>query len=146
MWRNVFNCATAADFSSYTPASDADVAACNAGEDPPADIMQLDFSKGWERSRWNKIILRRIHQLIVATRAEHGKWEIPDVSEGYLMGQLWGQLKRSREAWVQVQPRFSLESGEIETEDQLAQRIDTQSKRRSHATTSRSRQQRVRLI
>lgn len=59
------------------------------------------------------------------------------------MGELWGQLKHSREAWALVQPRFSMETGQVETDDQRNHRVMAYTKARSKATTSRSRRQRV---
>ena len=86
------------DFFNYVPASNDLVAACcNSGV--PPDVFQLDFGKGWEKSIWNRTILRRIYDDILAVRETEGGWGLPDVSEDYLLGLLYMQLKRSREVW-----------------------------------------------
>jgi len=51
-------------------------------------------------------------------------WSIPDVSSEYLLALLQGQLKRSREAWRLVQSRPNIEEGQLETPEELAQRVE----------------------
>ena len=57
--------------------------------------MQLDFSKGWEKLWWNTIVLRNLYNFINTKRTKQNGWGLPDVSEEYVMGELWGQLKHS---------------------------------------------------
>jgi len=104
----------------YTPANEEDFEACSNGKGSgPGKDMRLDFGKGYSSSRWNRLILKRIYNDIMATHNEQGGWGLPDVSEGYLMGELAGQLKRSQKAWNLVQPHFLTEN-EMERPEQVA--------------------------
>ena len=94
------------DFASYTPVTEDNVVACDAGLTDPGESMQLDFSKGWEKLWWNTIVLCNLYNLINTKHTEQNGWGLLDVSEEHVIGELWGQLKHSREAWALVQPRF----------------------------------------
>ena len=48
-------------------------------------------------------------------KAEEDDWDLPDVSEGYIMGLLHSCLKQCREAWAKPQRRFSTELGRLES-------------------------------
>jgi hypothetical protein len=144
VWKNVHGTTEAKDFASYIPANEAEVELCNEGGGlGPGQDLRLDFGHGYTSSRWNRMILRRIYDEIMAVRAQHGGWGLPDVSEGYIMGELEGQLKRSQEAWAMVQPRISHETGELETPDQLATRIELYTRRRMANVGGRALRQRV---
>lgn len=144
MWRNVFQVSVSNDFSSYIPAEEEDVEAFNAGiGNGPGKDMRLDFARGYSGSRWNKQILQQIYDLIVSSRQNHGGWGLPDVSEGYLMGELQGQLKRSQESWAQVQPRFIPGRNEVETLEQVADRVESYQKKRMGCANARSLRKRV---
>jgi hypothetical protein len=144
VWRCIYESNTSTNFAKYTPAAEDKVRTCNKGKSDPGDSKQLDFGKGWAKSRWNTRILQNIYDAMIIARAEQGSWGVPAVSEGYVMGELFGQLKRSQEAWVQVQPRFSLMTGNIETEDQQLERVTNDTVRRSQAAASRGHHKRVR--
>jgi hypothetical protein len=132
------------DFMLYTPANEEDVEACSDGKGSgPGQDMRLDFGKGFSSSRWNRLILQRIYNDIVAIRNEHGGWGLPDVSEGYLIGELAGQLKRSQEAWSLVQPRFLAENDAMERPDEVTKRVDTYWTKRIGDVSSRSIRKRV---
>ena len=122
------------------------VAACHSSSSVPPDVFQLDFSKGWEKSIWNRTILRRIYDDILAVRETEGGWGLPDVSEDYLLGLLYMQLKRSREAWSRMQLRFLSDRGRGETTQEAAERVIGQTGQRYQANSSRSRRQRVSFI
>jgi hypothetical protein len=79
------------------------VAAVHNGAPLPDDTIQLDFSRGYEQSRWNTLVLTKHYKTLLNSRAEDGGWGLPDVTEGYLLGLLHGHLKRSREGWAKVQ-------------------------------------------
>ena len=129
----------ASDFSSYVPAEEEDVEAFNSGAgNGPGQNMQLDFSRGYSGSRWNKKILQRIYNLILSSRQTHGGWGLPDVSEGYLMGELRGQLKRSQESWAQVQPRLIPGRHEMESLEEVAECVEWQHKKRMDCANARS--------
>ena len=144
-WRQRYNTRTADNFFDYVPASNDLVAACcNSGV--PPDVFQLDFGKGWEKSIWNRTILRRIYDDILAVRETEGGWGLPDVSEDYLLGLLYMQLKRSREVWSRMQPRYLSDSSRGETTQEVAEQVIGQTDRRYQANSSRSRRQRVSFI
>jgi hypothetical protein len=105
--------------------------------------MRLDFSRGYSTSRWNTSILQRIYNLILAARERHGGWGLPDVSDGYIMGILQGQLKRSQEAWAMVQPRFLPLAGEMEAQDQVETRVRRYCTKRMSEVSGRSLRKRV---
>ena len=85
------------EFVNYTPVDKSLVTACNGGAPIPADVLQLDFSEGYENSRWNSTILERLYQKLLALCAEDNSWDLPDVSEGYFKGLLHLQLKQLHE-------------------------------------------------
>jgi hypothetical protein len=145
VWRAVYSVHTATDFADYAPAAQDDVIAYNEGIGDAPKEMTLDFNEGWKKSLWNEAILNNIYELISKTRDKQGGWGLPDVSKDYLMGELWGQLSRSRDAWALVQPRFSLETGQMETDDQCRERVKAYSNKRSRTVVARSRRQRVSL-
>ena len=145
-WRQRYNTRTADDFFDYVPASNDLVAACHNSSGVPPDVFQLDFGKGWEKSIWNHTILRRIYDDILAVRETDGGWGLPDVSEHYLLGLLYMQLKRSREVWSQMQPRFLSDSSRGETTQEAAERVIGQTDKRYQTNSSRSRRQRVCFI
>src|ERR1700722_1949325 len=147
VWRKVYGTTEANDFAYYAPANKDDVGECNRGAGPgPGQDLRLDFSMGFSRSRWNRMILQKICDQTRALREEQGGWGIPDVSEAYIMGELEGQLKRSREAWALVQPRLSSESGTIETREQTASRVQSYSAKRRADVSGRSLRKAVSLL
>ncbi|KAG6913606.1 hypothetical protein DXG01_005612, partial [Tephrocybe rancida] len=138
IWRNTYETTLMSDFITYEPAPEDEVAEVNRGVSAPQG-WQLDFSKGWENSRWNELILDKLYRLVLSTRDLHGGWSVPDVSEGYLKGLLRGQLKRAREAWAEVQPRFSMETGELEEDDEVESRVKQAYAFRQAKSSSRAR-------
>jgi hypothetical protein len=128
---------------SYVPATEDHVAACNNGGSVPADVLQLDFSRGFEKSRWNTIVLQRLYRQILDSHAEGDNQGLPDVSEGYLIGLLQGRLKQCREAWAKPHRRFSYELGRLETEEEASSRASNDDDIRLATVSSRSRRKAV---
>lgn len=108
----------------------------------PGDTWVLDFNKGWEQSRWNKLILRRIYEQLLLRSREDG-WSVPNVSEEYLMGELYGQVKRAREAWSLVQPRYQSSTGKLETIEEVTKRVEDANAQRLGSVGSRARREQV---
>lgn len=128
----------------YEPATGADVQACNAGiGGGPDEDLRLDFGHGYLSSRWNRIVLDRIYTVISDAREKQNGWGLPDVSEEYVMGELYGQLKRAQQAWALVQPRFLPDTGQLETPEQVTERVETYYTKRSAETGSRVLRKRV---
>jgi hypothetical protein len=119
------------------------VAAVHNGANLPDDTIELDFSKGYERSRWNTLVLLKHYRTLLDSRAEEGGWGLPDVSEGYLLGLLNNHLKRSREGWAKAKPRFCQETGRVETNEETHQRLAQENEIRYSTVASRSRRQTV---
>jgi hypothetical protein len=79
-------------------------------------------------------------------RETEGGWGLPDVSEDYLLGLLYMQLKRSREVWSRMHPRLLSDGSRGETTQEAAERVIGQTDQRYQANSSRSRRQRVSFI
>lgn len=122
------------------------VAACNEGAPVADGTLQLDFGKGYEKSRWNIIILGRLLKKMMDLRTQAGGWGLPDVSDGYLMGLLQNRLKQCREAWAKPQPRFSSAHGRLETEEEALDRASHNETVRLASSASRSRRQMVSMV
>lgn len=131
------------DFGQYDPASEEQVKAFETGQNGPNESNTLDFSTGFEKSRWNKVILKRLIENVLEDRENDGSWNIPDVSNDYLLALFYGQLKRSREAWRLVQKRPLIDEGRMETTAELTQRIEDYSSQRLALVGSRARRDRV---
>lgn len=115
---------------------------CEVEISNPGNTWVLDFNKGWERSRWNKLVLHRIYEQVLLRSREDG-WNVPNVSEEYLVGELYGQLKRAREAWSRVQPRYQPSTGRLETAEEVMERIEATNTQRLGSVGSRARRERV---
>ncbi|KAJ6586085.1 hypothetical protein B0H19DRAFT_1322045 [Mycena capillaripes] len=125
-WRTTYETASSDDFRAYVPAPAILVEACNDGGAGPAPTdYTLDFGEGYMTSLWNKKIIGKLVQGFFAARAasENG-WGLPEVSVAYVEGELYGQLKRSQQAWALWRPRFSLDLGRPETADEATRRAD----------------------
>jgi hypothetical protein len=142
-WRSTYNTRTPKDFANYVSAPTDLVAAVQNGATLPDDTIQLDFSRGYEQSRWNSLVLTRHCEAILDSRVEDGGWGLPDVSEGYLLGLFHGHLKRSREGWAKVKSRFCEETGRLETNEETHQRLSQEDEIRYATVASRSRRQTV---
>jgi len=119
------------------------VVAVHNGANLPDDTIELDFSRGYEQSRWNTLVLSKHCRTLLDSRAEDGGWGLPDVTEGYLLGMFRGHLKRSREGWTKVQSRFCQETGRIETSEETHQRLAQENEIRYATVGSRSRRHAV---
>ena len=128
----------------YVPAEEDDVEDFNTSMgNGPGQTMQLDFGKGHSSCQWNKLILKQVYELIVTSREADGDRGLADVSEGYIMGLLQGQLKQSQESWAWVQPCFLPESSALETQDQAAERVKAYHQKQMASTGGRALRKRV---
>ena len=116
------------------------------GANLPPDTFDLDFSQGYERSRWNDLVLSKLCQELLNICEEEGGWGLPDVSEAYVRGMLRGHLKRSHDAWAAGRPRFSTANGRFETNDEAQQRAAEDGASRSTDIALRSRRADVSFI
>lgn len=144
-WKEIYDIGTISDFSFYKPVPEDAVGDCETEIGGPGDSWNLDFNKGWERSRWNKLVLHRIYEQILL-KSREDEWNVPNVSEEYLMGELYGQVKRAREAWSHVQPRFQPSTGRLETAEEVMERVEATNTQRLGSAGSRARRERVSWI
>jgi hypothetical protein len=77
-----------------------------------------------------------------------GGWNLPDVSENYVLGLLRGHLKRSHDIWAVRKPRISSTPGgfKFETDIEAGQRAAEAAASRSSDTVCRSRRASVSLF
>ncbi|KAF9544842.1 hypothetical protein CPC08DRAFT_716377 [Agrocybe pediades] len=125
-WKTVFQVSSVADFAEYDPAPTAAVADFETGKEGPDSHNVLDFGGSFERSRWNRVIIKRLVDDLLEEREEDGTWNICDVSNDYITALFYGQLKRSRETWKKVQKRPNMEEGRLETGQEVLQRVEEQ--------------------
>ncbi|KAJ7752231.1 hypothetical protein DFH07DRAFT_960667 [Mycena maculata] len=107
LWRVTNGIDTANGFKNYTPADSKRVEICNDGGDgPDPSDYSLDFGDGYASSLWNKAVIGKLVKGFQRARAASGGWGLPEVSDTYLEGELYGQLKRSQQAWALWRPRL----------------------------------------
>ena len=145
-WRNEFELPTAADFAHYIPAAADRVRAVNDGGHFPDGVNKLDFGRGFERSRWNEIVLSNMCTKILEARQEEDGWGLPNVSDDYLLGMLQGHLKRSRQAWAKAQCKFSPALGRVETEEEAQERLAQSEASRYASILSRTHRSQVSFL
>ncbi|KAJ7496351.1 hypothetical protein B0H11DRAFT_1910112 [Mycena galericulata] len=137
VWRHKYSMDTAAEFAAYVPAATKLVERCNDGiEGPAPDQFTLDFSTGYRSSLWNAAIIEKFTVSIQAARRDDPNgWGVPDISDEYISGELFNQLKQSQEAWAKWCPRLLPGTIQMENEAQIAARVkQTDKKRRQRAT------------
>ncbi|KAJ7734352.1 hypothetical protein DFH07DRAFT_780347 [Mycena maculata] len=136
LWRVTNGIDTANGFKNYTPADSKRVEICNDGGDgPDPSDYSLDFGDGYASSLWNKAIIGKLVKGFQRARAASGGWGLPEVSDTYLEGELYGQLKRSQQAWALWRPRLLPALLRMETETEAIQRAEGYLGRRQSSTT-----------
>ena len=123
-WWQTYNTTTAQDFQEYVPAAAATITPVKYGDHLPRDVVDLDFSAGFENSRWNALLMHWLHDKLPQLHTEEGSWGLSDVHEEYLLELLWGQLKHSWNAWAQKQPKFSQTTSRFETNAKAAEQAN----------------------
>ncbi|KAJ7738031.1 hypothetical protein DFH07DRAFT_966182 [Mycena maculata] len=137
LWRVTNGIDTANGFKNYTPADSKRVEICNDGGDgPDPSDYSLDFGDGYASSLWNKAVIGKLVKGFQRARAASGGWGLPEVSDAYLEGELYGQLKRSQQAWALWRPRLLPALLRMETETEAIQRAEGYLGKRQSSTTS----------
>ncbi|TFK31586.1 hypothetical protein BDQ12DRAFT_671757 [Crucibulum laeve] len=126
-WKVEFKLASMADFGQYKPALKEDVKKFETGYGRPGKTNMLDFETGFDRLICNNIL---------ADKQDDGKWDLPNVSDGYIMGCLYRQLKRSCNAWKSVQRWFNPELEQIETTKEMIKHVGDSTEQHLAAVTS----------
>ncbi|KAJ7459388.1 hypothetical protein FB451DRAFT_1176899 [Mycena latifolia] len=106
-WRLNTGLNRAKDFYDYEGVSTATMQRCEDGEiQPDANSYQLFFGTGWATCMWNKCILEKARKELLQKRDEDpGHYDIPDVSDGYILALFVNCLKDARSEWNRFQPR-----------------------------------------
>ncbi|KAF7365943.1 hypothetical protein MVEN_00469700 [Mycena venus] len=122
LWDRVTETTHAHDFQHYMPAAEDLVEACNNGRRGPAED---DFTP-------------RLHTWVHELREEGGGWQLPPVTDAYIEGELYGQLKRSHVEWSRWQPKFSMELGREENEAEIRARAEASQAQRQAQSDRRT--------
>lgn len=129
------------DFATYVSIAPAIVQAYNSGDGdgPDPANLQLDMRAGPD-SQWNQQALKiLLDKLKDARTAEN--WPLPDRSDKYLADLIRERFKRAATVWQSSQRRKTI-SGELETWDEVEQRLiarkDGQLVTNRHATRRRN--------
>ncbi|KAJ7237287.1 hypothetical protein B0H12DRAFT_1238248 [Mycena haematopus] len=140
LWRVTYQIDIADGFKDYHPADTVLVAACNDGGNRPAPSdYNLDFGPGYATSLWNKAVVSKlVESFQMARDASDDLWGLPKVSDAYLVGELYGHLKRSQQAWALWRPRMLPTLMRMETEAEAAERAKVSQGRRQVSTGNRA--------
>ena len=97
------NVTTDDDWVLKTPPSVDEVQRCEKGLlNPSVADFRFDFSDGYRRSRWNKIIIGRLVSAAIAEGTARYHQPVP---QDWLIDTFRQQLWRARDAWAKPQPR-----------------------------------------
>ncbi|KAJ7807011.1 hypothetical protein B0H14DRAFT_3765388 [Mycena olivaceomarginata] len=125
LWDLYTNTVHAVDFRHYVPVEADAVDRCNEGyEGPSENEFTLDFGQGFMTSLWNKTIIQKLRKIFLEKRAEGLGWNLANVTEEYVEGELYGQLQRSQQEWARWQPRFLPLLGRQENEAEIRARVE----------------------
>lgn len=129
IWKGTFKIATAADFREYASADLDEVNAYEEGAGPgPGSNLVLDLAQGQKNSRWNQAIITLLYSSIVQARSQDpAKWNLPDVTEIYILALLDNQLKEAKTAWSMKQLQLlDLPDGSrrYETDEEVKDRVE----------------------
>ncbi|KAJ7231867.1 hypothetical protein B0H12DRAFT_1239830 [Mycena haematopus] len=140
LWRTTYGIDTAEGFKDYCPTHLDLVAVCDNGGDGPAPSdYSLDFGGGYQSSLWNKAVIGKlVASFQMARDASDDLWGLPKVSDAYLVGELYGHLKRSQQAWALWRPRLLPALLRMETEVEATARAEASLGRRQVNTGSRT--------
>ncbi|KAJ6457852.1 hypothetical protein C8R47DRAFT_1081907 [Mycena vitilis] len=144
VWRTTHGTATAEDFQTYVPVARRLVEICDeGGQGPGVHDYTLDFSEGYMASLWNKKIVSKLADGFLAARAASvDGWGLPDVSRDYIVGELYGQLRRSQQEWALSRARVVPDQGRHETKAEVLRRnVEYKAKRqaKSNGRTAKQR-------
>ncbi|SJL14550.1 uncharacterized protein ARMOST_18013 [Armillaria ostoyae] len=106
------------------------------GPGPTKDDLILDFSHGFASSKWN----RAVFMIMIPMIQEELKKEpaLSAVDDGYIEETLLGLLRRSRAKWAEALPRYKAGTTQLETEEEVVQRVAETGDHVHKAAASRS--------
>ncbi|KIK51840.1 hypothetical protein GYMLUDRAFT_64585 [Collybiopsis luxurians FD-317 M1] len=126
IWKNLYSISYANDFMMYQSADPQEVARFEEGIGKgPDDRLQLALHN--KNSRWNQVITSKIVQSIQYTRnTDPQKWNLPDVTEKYILALVINQVIEARRAYSLAEPKIIRGvdgSVRCETEEEVENRI-----------------------
>ncbi|KAJ7020208.1 hypothetical protein C8F04DRAFT_1275412 [Mycena alexandri] len=96
----------AKDWVDYLAETEATSLRCTAGGIQAQASSKFYFGSGWQTCLWNKQLLELLVKHMLEKRAaDPNKYNVPDVSHGYLMALYYGSLKEAHAEWSRQQPR-----------------------------------------
>ncbi|KAJ7027826.1 hypothetical protein C8F04DRAFT_1266611 [Mycena alexandri] len=96
----------AKDWVDYLAETEATSLKCTAGGIQAQASSKFYFGSGWQTCLWNKQLLELLVKHTLEKRAaDPNKYNVPDVSHGYLMALYYGSLKEAHAEWSRQQPR-----------------------------------------
>ncbi|KAJ7100587.1 hypothetical protein B0H15DRAFT_796340 [Mycena belliarum] len=142
-----FNVEQADAFAIYNPAEADQVEACEQGIDPPYEHYQWDFNTGYNRSRWNDVMIEKVVDETLEVNGE--ELARLGVKRHHLEALMAKKLGRYRSSWKVFQPRFVEEQGRMETPKEALARgtqAAEQHQRSAKVTSSKGRKYKTRII
>ncbi|KAJ7100530.1 hypothetical protein C8R44DRAFT_888339 [Mycena epipterygia] len=138
VWREQYKTYVADDFKGYETVAKSKVKECNAGKTVPAsDDYTLDFNDGWNSSLWNlDVVGGKLTQRVQA--AYEAGSRLPKVSDAYIAGLFYNQLKQAQGCWKELVPRFLPHKMAWEMPEEVADRVKSHKAKRSKDTTIQS--------
>lgn len=105
-WRHWSGRDRAKDWVDYLAETEATSLKCTAGGIQAQASSKFYFGSGWQTCLWNKQLLELLVKHTLEKRAaDPNKYNVPDVSHGYLMALYYGSLKEAHAEWSRQQPR-----------------------------------------
>ncbi|KAJ7787493.1 hypothetical protein B0H14DRAFT_2629298 [Mycena olivaceomarginata] len=124
LWDLYTNTVHVVDFRHYVPVEADTVDRCNERyEGPSKDEFTLNFNQGFMTSLWNKTI-QKLCKIFLEKHTAGLGWNLANVMEEYVKGELYGQLQRSQQEWARWQPRFLPLLGWPENESEIHARME----------------------
>ncbi|KAF8172366.1 hypothetical protein K438DRAFT_1981536 [Mycena galopus ATCC 62051] len=126
LFRKQYSVKVFQDFAKYKPADIELVKRCDEGlEQPALNEYALHFGPNWTSSLWNVVIVEKLVRRAQAASGQTPK--LGQVSDEYVQGLFYGQVKQAQEAWKKARPRVS--STGLETPGQAAVRVRSSRKK-----------------
>ena len=125
---------TLEEFVAYEPVNESIVVELRngTGDGPDEEQFTLDFSAGYGSSKWNRIILAKMTNVVQDELLKEG--HLVDVDKAYVEETLRNLLSAARQKWTEAIPRLKKDMLEFETESEVVDRV-AKTGRRTQAKT-----------
>jgi hypothetical protein len=113
------------DFAAHEPPSHEEILSFKrGGEGPIPDNLRIDM-KGTISSKWNEAVVDILLEKLLQRKADPEFWgDMPERSDTYFEDLILAKLTRARSTWRNAQPHLN-EEGELESIDEVEQRMIT---------------------